>query len=113
MPANKEWRVSFNKDVDPATLTGNIFICEAATGNQHPVTLEIDPDSPSTVVVKLNQPFAGGGSYILYIKNSVRAKNGGPALKQGIMMPFTVAGGSTGDGDTGHDAGSTWQHPSG
>lgn len=94
VPADKEWRVEFNLELDAASLDEHIFICEAGSGERFPVTpvLAGAPNSPATVLVLVQhtQPFAAGGSYVLYIKKGITAKNGA-SLSKGIKMPFTVA----------------------
>jgi hypothetical protein len=92
---DKQWLITFNQEVDPSTLTDtSIFICKAGTGERHPVAVGFSSGSitsVTTATVNPRQPCDSEGSYVLYIDNSIKDKNGS-YLAQGIQIPFSVTG---------------------
>jgi len=87
-PPDKIWTVTFNSEVDPATVMGENIYVKDARGAVVDTTLERINNNKAVLVY----PPGGGypaGDYTLYIEPGLRSVKGVP-LKQPVKMQFTV-----------------------
>lgn len=91
VPANKEWRIKFNKNVDLETAKENIYIIDNET-KQLFSTEVFSSEDGKVIILKLEKDklFTSGKTYTLYINSDVKNIEHSEALKTGIKMRFTI-----------------------
>gem|GEM_PF-2722085 len=86
--ADKKWTVTLNKEVNPASVLGSIFVVKDGTQLMN-VALEVSKDNPKQIIVTAPKQGYKSGSYQLMITNKLTDKSGKPLLKS-VLVNFKV-----------------------
>lgn len=87
---NKEWKITFSKAVDPASITSSNFKVMDKTRDIG-VKVEADKTDAKSVIVELpTLGYVPGKSYTLTISQNVKSQDG-KALGKDLTMDFTVS----------------------
>ncbi|MEN6348435.1 MAG: hemoblobin-interacting domain-containing protein [Syntrophomonas sp.] len=86
------WTIAFNKEVDPSSITGNIYVATDEAGTSKVTGVLAEPVQGNAHQVQVSPPENGwqpGQTYYLFISSRVQS-SGGKTLNSGIRMCFTV-----------------------
>ena len=89
VPLDHTWTVTFNDQVDPATLTSaNLQVLDA---NGNPVNIKPEPGADGKTALILPPPggYLPGQSYVILVKNGIHSASG-KALKSAYIKRFTT-----------------------
>jgi exopolysaccharide biosynthesis protein len=86
--ADKVWTIKFNTALSPATVTNENIYIQDENGVRQPVSVKINSDMKSAVVVPQSR-YASGKSYQLVVTKYVRSMKGVPFRKD-YSMTFKV-----------------------
>lgn len=87
----KEWTITFNTEIDPATVNGETIFVTGTDGSPLFLNPYMEQDGTNTVV-KLPAPavsYTRGAEYYLYITDQVQAAGGAP-LSHNYRMTFQI-----------------------
>jgi hypothetical protein len=89
-PANKEWRIIFNRDVAGSYINNNTIYVRDSKGRLVPTELHIEKDK-KTVRVIPQEAYAEGETYCLFISDKINGKisSRGTVFK-GYRMKFII-----------------------
>ena len=89
---DKEWTITFNQEVDPSTIQGNIYVIQSLGGTSQIQDVKVVQHAASLNKVVIQPPVTGwenGGTYNIFINNELRSLSD-KYIKQPTTMEFTV-----------------------
>lgn len=84
---NKPWTITFNDEVNPASVDNQLYILNLNTGEK--VETSITHPSATSVKIAPTHPYVSGDHYIVVIDQGVKNKKGS-SLKQKVVKSFIV-----------------------
>lgn len=89
---DKEWVITFNFEIDPQTISQNIFVAEDEIAiKKVDAKVYLDPENSRKVrVLAPTSGYINNKSYYLFINTDIEAKNSKGNLKIPVRMKFTI-----------------------
>lgn len=85
---NKQWKIRFNKELNPSTVSGNTILVQDEQNNRINNTVTLDSDN-RTIILNPATPYNDDIKYQVIVTKDVKAKDG-KLLKKPIKMKFSI-----------------------
>lgn len=86
---NKVWTISFNSEIDPSCITGDLVKVVNANGNNIDANISIGNDNKSIIIDPPIDCYVPGKDYYVELNESLRSSKGG-ILAESVSMRFNT-----------------------
>lgn len=86
---DKVWTISFNQNVDAASLSAGYVYVKDSSGNSIAVSTKVDPTNPKQIIVTPKTSYDLGKTYILTVSKALENEKGS-TLSDDVNLQFTI-----------------------